>query len=264
MTFETRKLTQEDLEKIQAYHRGEIQKPQWIIDWEKKLEEAELLVAAAMQSGTLPPEHAEHYKQSVVQMMFRRDRLYNIWFEELPFKTWDELATERPPSADDLFRYTVEDTEDYLNGPSVSAFVFFLEQKWKGFFKDFTHQCLRECDPLLEEAVKLTPEVRRRLSYPEQAFNTTNKKVLGARLLEWFGKTVPKEAPGYVQRLLIANVMVALGNNMGACKQMEFARCEAASPNFSELMERKDPQGDIFLTQAQRWQIDILLTLWPS
>lgn len=264
MAFKTRAITQKDLERIQAYHRGEIQKPQWITDWEKKIETARHSLAAAASQEMLVPQVQERYMQAIVQMMHRKDRLYNVWLEELPFKTWDELAAERPPSADDLFRYTVEDTEDCLNGPGVSAFVFFLEQKWKGFFKNFAHQCLRECDPLLEEAVKLTPEVRHRLSYPEQAFNTTNKEVLEAKLLEWFEEIRPKKAPEYVQRLLVANIMVALGNEMGACQQMEFARCEAASPNFTELMEKRDSQGDIFLTQAQRWQIDVLLGLWPS
>lgn len=264
MKLSTRPMTQADIDKITAYHRGDIQKPQWLVDWEKKLENARRALAAAVHQQSLDPHQQDQYMQAIVKMMHRRDRLYNIWMDELPFKTWEELAAERPPSADDLFRYTVKDTEDYLNGPAVSAFVFFLGQKWNGFLKDYTHQCLRDCDPLIEEGVEMTSEVRRTVSYPEQAFNTNNREELGTRLLEWARKTIPPGSPIYVQRLLIANVMVALGNEMDALTEMEFARAEAVAPNFAKLMSTNSPEVDIYLTQAQRWQIDVLLSMWPS
>jgi hypothetical protein len=197
-------------------------------------------------------------------MMHRRDRLYDIWMEELPFKTWEELANERPPSSDDLFQYTVKDTEDYLNGPGVSAFVCFLDQRWKGFLKDFAHQCLRDCDPLIEESFLMTPEIRHTLSYPEQTFGTSNKEILEARLIEWTNKKIHTDTPSYVVRLLVANVWIALDKEMSALTQMEFARCEAAEPNFERMMKEKDPATDLYLTQAQRWQIEVLLKMWPS
>jgi len=264
MEFTTRPMTQADLERIKAYHRGDIQKPQWLVDWEQKLEDARMTLALAAHQKLLTSDQKNRYMHAVVQMMHRKDRLYNIWLDKLPFKTWDELAAECPPSADDLFRYTVEDTEDHLNGPGVSAFVLFLEQKWTGFLKDFVHQCLRDCDPLIEESVEMTEEVRRTVSYPEQTFSTVNKEVLEVRLLAWTRKTIPDGSPIYVQRLLVANVMVALGNEMGALSEMEFARAETAAPNLAKLMSTKSPDADIYLAQAQRWQIDVLLNMWPS
>lgn len=264
MALQFRTFTQKDMDRIAAFHRGEIEMPKWIIDWGKKLDAARNSLAAAVSQETLTPEQQERYIQAIVQMMRRKDRLYSIWMDELPFKSWEDLAAERPPSADDLFQFTVNDTEDYLNGPGVPAFAFFLNERWPGFFKDFAHQCLRDCDPLLEEALELTPHVRHLLSYPERAFETTNKEIIEEKLTEWTRENVPKGAPNYTQRLLIANVMVALGHEMGACTQMEFARCEAAAPNFEELMRRNDPQADVYLLQAQHWQIDVLLSMWPT
>lgn len=264
MAMQTRRITKEDIEKIQAFHRGEIKLPDWINDWNAKIDENRQLLAAAISQEALTPEQQRRYTQGIVQMMFRKDRLYDIWMQGLPFKTWNDLAKERPPSREDLFQYTVVDTEDCLNPPGVSTFVLFLNERWKGFLKDFTHACLRECDPLLEEAVKLTPEVRHILSNPEEAFGTSNRDVMESRLTEWTRNIMPHDAPEYVQRLLIANVLVALGSELEALAQMDFARCEAAEPRFAQLMETKDTRADTFLLQTQYWQIDVLLKLWPS
>lgn len=257
-------INQTKLDRIEAYHRGEIQKPQWLVDWERKLADTRMSLAVADHQGLLTSDQKDRYMDAVVRMMRRRDRLYDIWLDELPFKTWGELAAECPPSADDLFRYTIEDTEDHLNGPGVSAFVLFLEQKWTGFFKDFVYQCLQECDPLIEESVLMTKEIRRTVSYPQQTFNTSNSEVLEDRLLAWARKIIPASSPLYVQRLLVAYVMAALGNEMGALSEMEYARAEAAAPNFTKLMMTKSPDADIYLEQAQRWQIEVLLRIWPS
>jgi hypothetical protein len=264
MAIQARAITSKDLEKIQALHRGEITLPKWISDWEAKIEERTILLSAAIREGALAPEHQHHYTQAIVKMKFRKDHLFHKWLQDLPHKTWDDLANERPPSREDLFQYTVLDTEDYLNPIGVSTFVLFLNERWKGFSKDFSHACLRECDPLLEEAVKLTPEVRQTLSYPEQTFGTTHRDVLETRLTEWIRKIMPNGAPGYAKRLLIANVRVAVGNVLGALVQMEYARCEAAEPAFAQLMETRDPRTDTYLVQTQYWQIDVLLKLWPS
>ncbi|HEV7448916.1 MAG TPA: hypothetical protein VGP13_00040 [Candidatus Paceibacterota bacterium] len=262
--MQTRPITQEDLDKIQALHRGDIKLPKYISDWEAKIAENQHLLAAALAQEALTPEQRGRYTQGVVKMMFRKDRLCDKWLQDIPHKTWDDLANERPPSLEDLFQYTVVDTEDCLNPPGVSTFVLFLNEHWKGFLKDFAHACLRECDPLLEEVVKLTPDVRRILSYPEQAFGTTHHDVMETRLTEWTREVMPHDAPEYVQRLLAANVMVATGNEMGALWQMEFARCEAAEPEFAQLMNNKDSRADKYLLQTQHWQIDVLLKLWPS
>lgn len=264
MALQIRSFTEKDLDRIAAFHRGEIEKPKWIGEWQDKLDAARNSLEAAVSQETLTLEQQERYVRAIVEMMHRKDRLYSIWMDELPFKTWNDLAAERPPSADDLFRFTVNDTEDYLNGPGVPTFVLFLNERWPGFFKDFAHQCLRECDPLLEEALELTPRIRHLLSYPERAFGTYNKEIIEERLMEWMHENVPRGAPSYTKRLVTANVMVALGSMMDACIQMEFARSEAAAPDFEELMQRSDPRADIYLLQAQRWQIDVLLSMWPT
>ena len=264
MTLKTRPVTQKDLDRIAAYHRGEIQKPHWLVDWEKKLEDAQRTLTAAILQKHLDPHQEDRHMHAIVKMMHRRDMLYNIWMEELPFKTWEELATERPPSADDIFRYTVEDTEDHLNGPGVPAFALYLDTRWKGFFTDFAHQCLRECDPLIEESFPMTPEVRHTLSYPEQTFGTSSVETLETRLIQWAREKAPANLPLYVQRLLAANVMVALGNEIGAIAQMEFARCEATEPTFDRMMSEQDPTANIYLAQTQKWQIDVLLKMWPT
>jgi len=261
-----RRITKEDIERIQAFHRGEITLPTWISDWNAKIEDCTKRLAGAVSQKTLTPELQHHYTQSIVRMMRRKDALYDKFMQDLPHKTWDELAQERPPSREDLFNYTVMDTEDFLNHPGVSTFVLFLDEQWDGFLKKFTQACLRECDPLLEEAVALTPEVRRILEYPQESFNTTttNKDVLETRMTEWIDKTIPKGAPGYVERLLIANLQAGIGNEQPALRNMEFARAEAAEPRFAQMIQNRDPAGDIHLTQSQYWQIDVLLKLWPS
>jgi hypothetical protein len=264
MAIQTRPMTTKDFEKIQAFHRGEIKPPKWITDWDAKIEESTRFVAAAISQKALTPEQQHYYTHAVVKMKFRKDYLCNKWFQDLPHKSWDDLARERPPSREDLFEYTVKDSEDFLNPRSVSTFGLFLNERWKGFLKDFAHACLRECDPLLEESIKLTPEVRRVLSYPKEAFGTNDHDVMETRLTEWTRNVMPHDAPEYVQRLLIANVMVAIGNELGALAQMDFARCEAAEPEFAQLMENKDPKADTYLIQTQYSQIDVLLKLWPT
>ena len=264
MAMQTRRITDRDIEKIQAFHRGELKLPKWISDWEDKIEEKTRLVAAAMSQELLTQEQKSLYTMAIVQMKFRKDRLCDKWLQDIPHKTWEDLASEKPPSREDLFHYTAVDTEDFLNPPGVSSFVLFLNERRKGFLKGFAHACLRECDPLLEEAIRLTPEVRRVLSHPQEAFGTSNHDMIETKLIEWTSALMPHEAPDYVQRLLIANVMAAIGNELGALVQMDFARCEAAEPRFAELMQKpKDPTVSALLEQTQHWQIDVLLKLWP-
>ncbi len=117
---------------------------------------------------------------------------------------------------------------------------------------------------MLEEVVDLNPDVRRVLSYPNQAFGTDNREVLESKLTKWCHKTIPKEAPQYVHRLYIANIMSAQGNDMGACRQTEFARAEAAEPTFGKLLAASDPKATEILFNAQRWQIDVLLSIWSG
>jgi hypothetical protein len=264
MAFQTRILTHADVEKIEAFHRGEIQIPLWITSWKQKIEDETRNVAAAIAQEALTKEQQQRYMHAIVKMMRRKDYLYDVWMQDLPFKTWDDLARERPPTGENLFKYTVLDTEDFLNGPGVPAFAFFLNKSWPGFLRDFAHALLRECDPLLEEALTLTPDIRRLLSYPEQVFGTKDTQIIETRLLEWACTALPKYAPYYATRLVMANVMVALGNEIGACYEMEFARCEAAEPLFPQLIESGDSRANIFLEQSQRWQIDVMLKLWPT
>jgi hypothetical protein len=84
------------------------------------------------------------------------------------------------------------------------------------------------------------------------------------RFKEWVRQILPRDAPLYACRLLSAAGMLMLGKELRACEQMEFARCEAAAPDFAELIARREPRAHDLLTQAQRWQIDVLLKIWPS
>lgn len=265
--MQTRPMTLKDLEKIQALHRGEIHLPKWISDWDAKIEESMHLFAAAVSQDALTPAQQDQYIHAIVHMKFRKDHLYNKWLKDLPHKTWDELASERAPSREDLFHYTVEDTEDYLNGPDVSAFVLFLDGRWPGFLKKFVQACLKECNPLLEGHVSLTPKMRNVFSLSGEPFGTGNKDVVRTRAAEWIRDRMPQDVPAYVQRVFTANGLAVLGGSqdyLDALQQLEYARGEATDPEYAKLMKSGDPRIEVYIKQGQYWLIDVLLKLWSS
>ncbi len=264
MTMRSVKMKPVHLQKIAQLHRGEIQLPQYIQEWNDSIADKREIVVAMMAQQVHPAELITRCRLGLTMMMQRKDMLYLRWLEGEEHKTWNDLRAERPPSAEDLFKYTVADTEDYLNGPGAAAFALFLEEQWPGFLKDLAHACLRDCDPLLNEGIEITAEVRSMFSYPETFFGTKNRELIEHRLAQWALAKGLEDKPSYVQRLIIANMNVARGNTFGAFEDMEFARCEAAEPDFHALMKAKDPKCDEYILASQRWVIEQMLAQWPT
>lgn len=251
------------LEHARRYHAGEIEKPAYIDEWQAEIDKATMMVAQAQHAPDIEPTFNERLKDAVVKMMLKKDRLYDYWVEGRPYRTWHDIATTGKYTDDELYFQAVVETEDCLNGPGVQWFVLYLDLKhFPGVLNDFAHACLRDCDALLEEVIELTPADRYVLAYPQLAFGTENREVIETKVVRRFSAQLSKEMPAHVQRLLLANIMVALGNTCGACTQMEFARCEAAADNFPELMRSRSPEANVYLEQAQRWLITMLRSVW--
>jgi hypothetical protein len=254
------------LDRAKAFHEGNVAKPAYIDAWQAKIDEATMRIAAGLEQK-LFTEGDDTFKQFVrahVEMRHKKDRLYGYWMENKPYRSWDELATGTMPTADELFFLAVIETEDYFTVPhGIATFVHHLDQVHvPGVMKDFVQACLRDCDALLAEEVALTPEIMRTFMHPEQAFGTSVKEVLEERLYNWCRNTIPHRASSHVQRLFIANVMVAQGNFLSACMQMEYARAEAAEPRFAEYMTTGNKASGTYIEAAQRWMIDMLFSVW--
>lgn len=255
-------MTVQYLQRMAQYHRGEITKPHWLTAWEQNVDNAISQLATAYKN--LSPTVYQQHLYAVTKMRQRTDTLLQIWLAELPFKTWEDLAAERPPSAADIFTYTVTDTEDFFNGPGVIAFVMFLDTKWPNFVKEFTQQCLQESDWLLAQAIPLTPEVRRILADPATAFAADNVEVLETKWQTWVRNILPEDAPTYSVRVLAAYMHAGFGNYSDACLELEYAWAEFSMPDFPEKFHQSDAEAIASITESQHRQIAILLQLWPG
>ncbi len=254
------------LAKAKEHHEGKVAKPAYIDAWQAKIDDATNRIAYGLDQKLFVrgDDTFKRFMSAHIEMRHKKERLYGYWVEERPYRTWDELATGAMPTADELFFLAVTETEDYFTDPpGVATFVQHLDRVHvPGVMKDFVQACLRDCDALLAEEVALTPEIMRTFAHPEQVFGTSTREVLEERLNNWCRNTIPHKASSHVQRLFIANIIAALGNFLGACQQMEFARAEAAEPRFAEYMTTRNPAGDVYIIAAQRWMIEMLFSVW--
>jgi len=263
MAARSMRLESKHLDKLKQLHEGHIQLPKYIDEWNAAIEDKRAVVASMMTEKIHSAQLVHRCRIAVRNMMLRKDTLLMKWLEDEPHKTWNDLRAERPPSAEDLFKYTVEDTEDFFVGPGAAAFVRYLDEHWPGFMKDVALACLHDCDSLLAEGIELTSEVRRMLVHPSAFFNTSKYELIEQHFVKWTSAQGIDEKPVYVKRLIIAYMKVALGNPFAAFEEMEYARCEAVEPDFESLVANRDPRADTYLVAAQKWIIAQMLEQWP-